>query len=659
MGLEQVTVTAQKRAQPLQDVPLSIQAFTGAQLQREGVAELGELIRFIPGASQGISNSYGFQTYQIRSTGTVTGDSTVAYYLDEAAFSLLNSNIAPVARTFDVDRVEVLRGPQGTLYGLSALGGAIRFITADPDLQSFRARGQVGVSHTSGGNAGYFGDVALSVPLIEGKLAGRIAIDYEKKGGFVEVSDFPGQKNLDPTTIQNYRAKLRWQPADNLVAKLTVQHNEVQQDVGTLLVSADPPVATQGTNAGLGGIRSKYDMVAAFVSADLGAGKLESSTGWLKYNLTQTAFINIGGPVTAVQGGNQPTFSEELRYVSNPGSGPVDWVVGGFYKHAKSDSTINLSGAFALDLATTTKDDNYAVFGEASTNLFNGQLVPLVGARYSWDKRSTNANGTDQSADFNAFTPRFNLAWLPSRDATYFINIARGARSGQFNNPALVPIAQGLGVPAQASVPTDSIWSFEVGTKGNLLGGRLGYDLSAYHTNWKDVQLTAAPAAGLGVVVNGGRAKGDGIDYGLVYLITRSISISLTGNLNNTRLRDMPDYVANSSPTDGLYNGARMPYSPHDTETIGINAEQPIGDGWKLLGTASYSHASGTNQANSGLTSDSVNIVNARIGTRKDKFTVLLYSDNIGNRSPRTYREFGLVNRPYPRTVGLQVNYEY
>ena len=650
-------MTAEKRAQLLGDVPASVQAFTGDTLQKTGVTELSDLIRYIPGASQGISNSIGYQTYQIRGTGVVTGDATVGYYLDEAAFSLLGSNVAPYARAFDLDRVEVLRGPQGTLYGLSAVGGAIRFITADPNLHRIEARTQTGYYVAKGGDPGYFGDVAVSVPLVEDKLAARFAVDYEHKGGYVEVTDFPGEKNLDPSRIQNFRGKLLWDPMPGVVDKLTYQHNEVKQDFGTLLVSANPPVGSQGTGAGLGSVLTKYDMVSNSLSWDVGPGTIESSTGYLKWDLDQTAFFNIGGPVQAVQTGAQPTFTQELRYVSNEG-GPIDFVAGGFYKHAKSDGAVAYSGAFTFASASTFSSDNYALFSEASTKLLDGKLVPLVGVRYSWDDRKFTTGSDDQSATFKAFTPRFNLSYAATRDQLYYLNIARGFRSGLFNTPALVPIAQGLGVPAQNAVSPDSLWSYEVGTKGDW-GRKFTYDFAVYHTDWKDVQIIVSPQPGLGVTVNAGHAIGNGIDYGVGTEILRGLTLNLTGNYNDTKLRGLPAVVANASPSDGLYNGARMPYSPHLTNTIAINADQPLYEAWRFLGNAAYSRSSGTLQVNSGLTSDTLALLSARIGVRKEKLSVLLFGDNLNNSNARTYREYGLVNRPYPRTIGIQANYDY
>lgn len=658
-GTNDVIVTAQKREERLSEVPLSIQAFTGAALEQSGVRDISELIRFVPGASEGISNGYGFRSYQIRGTGVQTGDSTTGYYLDDAAFSLIGTNTAPVGRTYDVDRVEVLRGPQGTLYGLSSLGGTIRFITADPDLERVRARGQAGYSFTSGGDGNYYGDAALSVPIIDGKVAARATIDYENRGGYVEVSDFPGRQNLDDADIFNFRGKLLLQPTEGIRARLTYQHSRAKQDFGSLLVSADPPIITQGSTAGEGSVLNQYDLYSGALSFDLGGVSLESTTGYIDYKVDQRLFLTFfGGPLAVTQVGKAPTFSQEVRLVSEAG-GPIDYVVGAFYKNSKANNLITYRGPLNLDLATASRSRNTAVFGELSAHLLDGRLVPLVGARYSWDERSTDQNGAPQARTFREFTPRFNLSYRPSSGQNYYINVARGARSGQFNNPQLVPILNGLGIPAQAAIGSDSIWSYEAGTKGSLANGLLSYDLAVYHTDWTDVQIFVSAAPGLSGAFNGGTARGNGFDYGLTLRASRALSLSLTGNINDTKLRNVPAFVANASATDNIFSGARLPFVPKFTNTVAVTYDTPLSGDLDFVGYASWSHSSGQNDAATQRRTSRLDLASARIGVRRGPLSATLFADNLLDESGTTYDSPPYVNRNYPRTIGIQIGFDY
>ena len=152
-ALDDVIVTAQRRDELLKDVPMAVQALSGEELVEAGFHDLRDIITLVPGASEGRGNAAGIRSYQIRGVSSFYGDATIGYYLDEAAYVIPNRNYAPVARSFDIERIEVLRGPQGTLYGLGSMGGTIRFITADPDLERFRVRGDVAWSNTSGGDS--------------------------------------------------------------------------------------------------------------------------------------------------------------------------------------------------------------------------------------------------------------------------------------------------------------------------------------------------------------------------------------------------------------------------------------------------------------------------------------------------------------------------
>jgi hypothetical protein len=338
----------------------------------------------------------------------------------------------------------------------------------------------------------------------------------------------------------------------------------------------------------------------------------------------------------------------------------LDWVVGAFYKDAKNDSGFTLTGPLVnLDVASTSKSTTYAGFAEVSANFLEGRLVPLLGVRYSQDERSLESGGPEQKETFEAFDPRFNLSYKTSANQVFYLNIARADRSGLFNNPALVPIAQSLGIPASETVEGDYLWSYELGAKGGLFNNRLGYDLAVYHTDWKDIQLIVTPLPGLGVTINAGNAKGDGIDYGLTFQVTPAFSLSLNGNWNDTTLQDLPSSIEDASSTDALYEGARMPYIPKSTTAIAANLDLPLGNAWNLTGYLGWSHQSGQFQINSGLTSDQIDMISARLGARRNGFGITLFSDNLGNEDGRTYREFGLINRPYPRTIGLQVSYDY
>ena len=241
--LEEIIVTAQKRSQSLEEVPLSIQAFTGDALEQSSIRDFSELITFVPGASEGLSFNAGSREYQIRGIAQGSGDPTVGYYVDDAAFFLYGVANAPMVRTFDMERVEVLRGPQSTLYGNGSMGGTVRFITNKPNLEAVEGQVAAGYSSTDGGDPGYHVDGAVSIPLIEDILGVRLVASYEEIGGYHEVpdSDIDDFNEADVTSL---RANVLWTPSDRLTLKLLYLSNEIEQDGSSLLASLDPPIGT-------------------------------------------------------------------------------------------------------------------------------------------------------------------------------------------------------------------------------------------------------------------------------------------------------------------------------------------------------------------------------------------------------------------------------
>lgn len=198
--LDVITVTATKRQALLTDIPQSIQAITAEKLATEGVVSMSDIVQVVPGASQTFKASPGFEVLQLRgiSSGAV-GDSLVGYYIDEIPFGLPNVQYIPPVNVFDLERVEVLRGPQGTLYGQSTMGGAIRLITRKPDLDSFSGEVRAGLGHVAGGFDGYKGDLMLNAPLKAGVAGIRLTGGTSEEDGFIE----------DTGTIRNHNLRLK------------------------------------------------------------------------------------------------------------------------------------------------------------------------------------------------------------------------------------------------------------------------------------------------------------------------------------------------------------------------------------------------------------------------------------------------------------------
>ena len=445
----EIVVTAQKRAEALSTVPAAIQAFRGETLEQRGTNQLTQLVDFIPGASVVSASAPGFETIQIRgiSSGTV-GDATVGYYVDDVAFGVPNLQLTPPSRLFDLERTEVLRGPQGTLYGTGAMGGLIRLVTAAPDLKKIVVKGRGELSFTDGGGTNYNFDGVLSVPIVTDKVALRVTGGYEKLSGFARVADRPAAKNVNDTESYSIRAKLLVKPTDDLDITLSAWRISNHQNYGNNLLSVNPAVepSSFGTNPF---VRTVANIYSGLINYDLGPVSLQSATSYVDHELKLDITANTGGlGVRAVDDFKTHSFNEEVRLVSN-GTGPLKYVVGAIYTDARILSNFDVTVVVPLapplilpfqstrNAPLTTK--SYAVYGEASYELFDGKLIPLVGLRYYNDKRGASgftsiaggaATFDKGSAKFDSVSPRFNLTFKPGDGALIYGNIAKGFRSG-------------------------------------------------------------------------------------------------------------------------------------------------------------------------------------------------------------------------------------
>lgn len=667
---ETIVVTAQRRAEALADVPLAVQAFEGEALEETGYRDLRDIVSLVPGASEGRGNAAGIRSYQIRGVSSFYGDSTIGYYLDEAAYVIPNRNYAPVARSFDMNRIEVLRGPQGTLYGLGSMGGTIRFLTNEPELDDFRVRGDFGISHTGeGGDTNSYGDIAVNVPIIRDRLAVRGVASYEHRGGFAESPSFPG--DLNDTDIENYRVRLLAQPTDTLTLRLGYYRNITSDDWGQNFATLDP--ATFPRSRVPGRNRQVYDMYTGALSWDLGGVMLESSTGYIdRVDRSVGPIVFVGGPpgglppvLTVI--GESDSFVQEVRAVSQ-GEGPFRWVFGGIYQDASSLEDINVTFGPPISATSTFESKSWALFGEASYGLFNDTLRPLVGLRYFEDDRSFFTRNrvpgpvqpppTEREATFDSLNPRFNLSWQPTDAINIYVNVARGFRSGTFNNAAAVTVG---GPSVSYEVQPDQIWSYELGGKFNLAGNRLYAELIVYRLDWSGIQLNYTVAGGVQIIRNAGDVEGTGFEFALNWRPVRGLLLNASGNFNET------EFVSIENPavfvgTPSIAVGRQVASVPKTTLNFGASYSTPIGAwGADFVASANYSYISEQGDPGDplGRFGDDHDLLRARIGLQGEHVGVHLFGENLlDNRGAIQISGSGQT-RYYPRVFGVEVSFDF
>jgi len=497
---DDIVVTAQKRAQPLQDVPASVTSLSADLLRHLDAQDFSRVADAVPGvafATTGLGNSQ----YIIRGIGSVgfVQSPTTGVYLDETPLQTraLRGFSQPDPQLFDVARVEVLRGPQGVLYGSSAMGGLVRIVTNQPDPTKITALGQASVSTITDGGTSRNAHAMLNLPIIADTLALRVSGGVVRQGGWIDdlrptTGDLTAnagtsavRKDVNSATIATVRAALRW----NATPALTITPSIIWQDGDS---NADRPHSdvTFGKRARL---KARYQDTFArdeFVIASLqvenrmdalGGLTLSSNSSWLdrrnRLLFDVTAFDSpivedIVGPgpgdrlfpTPLVDAGRTKQFTQEVRAVSD-GVGRLQYVLGAFFRDLRQDSgrTIAVADLFGVaaslplgassppviqDTAVRFREREVAGFGELTYAILP-QVKFAAGARvFGYRQREASRRfgiggvaGGDLAYDYeqrnreNGVTPRLSLSYEPRRSATVYASYAQGFRTGGVNAP--------------------------------------------------------------------------------------------------------------------------------------------------------------------------------------------------------------------------------
>jgi len=540
--VEVVIVTAQKREQSIQEVPISISVLGGQEMDQGLFIGVNDAIRDVPGVSSYATQQGGTTKFSIRgvtSNGSLfNGSSTVGYYLDEIPFAFARFPVSPDANAYDLERVEVLRGPQGTLYGANALNGVIRILTKDANLNEFEAKGRAMVSSTEHGGTNYRGDLAFNAPIVSDKLAVRAVLGYGDYSGWID-KPAAGRKDVNDAELKNVRVKLNARPTEEFnVELLTWFSRDDRGSPSTSLDNRTVPMAAPEP------IETAFDAYGLTMTYDFPSVSVLSATSNMKFSnlgimdqFTALLSTELGARLT----------SEEIR-LSSRGEGPWRWSVGGIYRDAEdfSKSIFALSGPGVSH--TVYKSESVALFGEVSRSLFNDQWELTAGLRYFEDKSSNFERSTflptdtplGQEQTFDATTPRVVLAWRPMDEMSLYASYSEGFRSGFGQNGQILRI-----VPAAVSVNPDRLYNYEVGAKGNVFDGRVTYDLAVYYMDWQDtVQRLfinlGTPTAPIyfAQAINAESADGLGVDFGATVEIIDGLEFSATMSWNDLTFSD-------------------------------------------------------------------------------------------------------------------------
>ena len=656
-----IVVTAQKTgAQTLQKTPLAIQVFSGEELKERNIETIGDLVSSVPGAQEGFRQSNGSRFYNLRGNVTQNGDSPIGYYLDDTPFIVTNFGIAPPVRFIDMERIEVLRGPQGTLYGQGSSGGVFIFHTRDPDLDTIQYAFEAESSKTVGADKlNYGASGALSVPLVKDLLAVRVSGGFSRDAGWADAyfgpyDGTPDQKCVNTAKNDDIRVVALFQPAENVNIRAQYWHFRPRQDFTGFTASVKPPYF-QNTAGQPGFSNGSFTLWSMTATVDFDAFTLTSATS----DLEGVFGINIPlSPSGSFSSQFLPKmFAQEVRLNSST-DGPFHWVVGGAYQNGKGPqvNALVLPG-LNINADNNTLTKNWALFGEVSYDLFDGKLVPLVGIRTYHDDRSFEDTGGSVPTKANKETWRLNLSYLPTDNLTMFISAATGFRPGIVQSRVQVLSLQLAGVPASVALDPESSRNYEFGLKWRNSSRTLNVGLNLYDLQYTNLQTSVTGGInGVNGFANFGDATTKGVDIEVHWdTPLKGLNLGFVANFNDSKYDTVDPVIAAAQPL--LRPGARLLNTLANNYRADINYHREIANNLDGFGNLSFSHSGDRLQAN-GLTAQPYNILSLTLGVRHDPWELAFYGDNLTDeRGPTFLGTTGPLSGsgPTPRTLGLRL----
>ncbi|MES2496100.1 MAG: TonB-dependent receptor [Pseudomonadota bacterium] len=716
----EIIVTAQRRNESIQDVPIALTAVTSETLKAQNVQGVEDYFALTPNVSFQSNGSRDRKDLAIRGISNQLNpyadvrQSSYAFYIDE--FNVASGTSNP--QIVDLERIEVLRGPQGTYFGRNAVGGAINVVTKKP-VDRFEGEVEVGYSSFDTKRA----QGVLNVPIVAGLLAVRASGQYEKSDGYI--------KNINPigggndSEYYTGRIQARLTPTENFTWDVLYSYSNekvgMRNGVPTGFVTRTWASVYYGRAAGQIGnpdgvgffpdnddrvnfnraqkVGSKFDYISTRAVWDLGPVSLTGVAG----HLTSDVF-NYGD----VDGGSLDYFYEdlkltrkstsgELRLQSN-GSNFLDWSIGtsygkdtgvsdqSTYHGANSPLCPAASAGNCSGLEVTGADGDsssryFAAFAQGTVN-FSEKFAATAGVRYSWEKvtnlSQTRSNGivtgnNDRSASFNDVSPKFTLSYKPNTDWMVFATASRGFKSGGTQTANATQLRN--------EFDPETLWNYELGTKFDLFDKRLRFDVTAFYMDWKDVQQTIRfqfidPVTGLLRGVSGIANAASAESYGIEGSFDAKLSDwwKLSGQLgyNKSKYKDYPNALIDGIVLD--LSGQQLTTAPKWTLGAQTQYNVPITDTLEAFARVEWNYRAKTisnpyyylYKAVPGepFLAPSYHNVNLRVGIENEKFRAVVFAENLFkahyyNSAYEKAFYSGVQVEPSFRTIGVNVGYKF
>lgn len=679
--LEEIIVTAQKRAEKLQSVPVTVAAFDKSILNAAGVARIDDISRMTPNVYMGNFAPSKVQVY-IRGVGSrqfdIGSEPSVGVFVDDVYMGRIHNIFSNM---LDVERVEVLKGPQGTLYGRNTIGGAINIITAEPT-NDLEADFKAGI----GNYDAYFGEAAISGPIVADRLMARVAARYTKRDGYLKNLATGGTALGEDQIV--VRGKLRYESGDAFSLTLTGEYNRddppgqqgktegpdifLRSPVVPLVTATSDPLADFYT----------YDPILTREVAHFSAKanwsndnvSVVSVTGYRDSDLYEftDADSTILDIYTHTVDEQSEQFTQELRISSTPeGSlsfgGRVHWLVGGYYLHDKSlRSDIFTLGSHSLPaflyflqggtdtiintMTLDAKTESYAAFGEITISL-SPSLNFTAGIRYSRDKKNgiytgdTNIPGTllifaafafEMNRTWDSVDPRFTLDYHITDDVMAFITYSTGFKGGGYQWAVTDPLV------AQSVFDPEEVKYYEVGLKTQWFDRRLTVNVAAFYNDYKDLQVQriveSSTGGATGVITNAANSTIKGVEVEMQARPTAELLLSLGYGYLSAKY---DDYIFNDLVD---FSDTRMVRTPKHTINAAVDYTQALGKTGELNFRTDWSYSSHffhepgeavIPAPRPGVRESGYHLVNMRLSYLAGQFRLTGYMNNVFDKHYR------------------------
>lgn len=647
-GIERVVVTSRKRSEALVDTPIAVSSFSDKKLTDMGAHKMGDFLQSSPGVA--LVDSGDFQQLSVRGVSTSLGGNANGYYLNNIPFTGVTVPWNPNVQSFDLQRVEVLRGPQGTLFGEGAMGGTVRILTNQADPVEFYGKIDGQFSSTDDGNDNDSLRGMVNLPILEDVAALRVVAIEENQGGWIDIEN--GKENYNEIDTSTYRVQLKITPTERLSLDFAFWKSD-QNIGGSSRARDDMTVLSSDGQSEMGyeqySFTGEYEFDTLAFSYAYGKNEL--------YNDLSTPIPGLGLLTGSI---DISVETHELLFRNND-DGKLDWTFGYYYRDGSRNDTLFIVDF--LDSISPSTSTAEAVFGEVEYQ-FSDEWSLAVGARYFEETLEVSEFGigltgpidANHIADFSKVSPRAILSYQANKDWLIYLSGAQGFRGGQAQPAISLQLAEQMGIILPASLDSDTITTYELGSKTTLLDGTLVIEGAAYHSDWKDVpvRFEVLPGAINGIYQSKGLTI-SGVELAVTARLTRALTMNAGISVMD------PEYSADipNSPVKEGDNPANISEVTGNVSLTYRDSAFSDFDWFGFWSTQYFSERVNTNFATY-TEGDDVVLMNARFGIDNSTYGVYLFANNITNEDGAlSAREPDLAVRNQPRTFGIEMSLQF